>query len=49
MNCCNHNCNQGRDCPLRKANPAEEWMKEHAPMTYQAYLTWRVENERHLD
>ena len=19
--CCNHNCNQGRDCPLRKASP----------------------------
>jgi hypothetical protein len=22
--CCNHNCNQGRDCPLRKRNLAEE-------------------------
>ena len=22
--CCNHNCNQGRDCPLRKRNIAEE-------------------------
>jgi hypothetical protein len=23
MNCCNHNCNQGRDCPVRvaKAKP----------------------------
>jgi hypothetical protein len=22
--CCNHNCNQGRDCPLRKRNLSEE-------------------------
>jgi hypothetical protein len=22
--CCNYNCNQGRDCPLRKRNLAEE-------------------------
>ena len=22
--CCNHNCNQGRDCPLRQRNLAEE-------------------------
>jgi hypothetical protein len=22
--CCNHDCNQGRDCPLRQRNLAEE-------------------------
>jgi len=22
--CCNHNCNQGRDCPLRQRNLSEE-------------------------
>jgi hypothetical protein len=30
--CCNHNCNQGRDCPLRKKELADDeiwklWVK----------------------
>jgi len=30
--CCNHNCNQGRDCPLRKVSLKDEevwklWVK----------------------
>ena len=26
--CCNHDCNQGRDCPLRKTELADEEIQE---------------------
>jgi hypothetical protein len=28
--CCNHNCNQGRDCPLRKTELTDEEIMEVA-------------------
>jgi hypothetical protein len=44
--CCNHNCNQGRDCPLRKRNLSEEItegfkslevMRNNEPVAWVAY------------
>lgn len=26
MSCCNHNCNQGRDCPNRTDDGFSEWL-----------------------
>jgi len=33
MACCNGNCNQGRDCPARKANMKPEFLTSPAAWT----------------
>lgn len=32
MSCCNHNCNQGRDCPARVAKVKNRAPKHPAPL-----------------
>lgn len=37
MKCCDGNCNQGRDCPLRVAK-VKQWYPKHPDGKYQPYL-----------
>ncbi|CAB5144462.1 hypothetical protein UFOVP147_14 [uncultured Caudovirales phage] len=39
MNCCNHNCNQGRDCPVRQACELPITMDE-PPVTFARVIFW---------
>ena len=32
--CCNHNCNQGRDCPLRKKTLTDEEILQQALFSF---------------
>lgn len=38
--CCNHDCNQGRDCPVKKERYEHliKWLEKHAPLTLQKFF-----------
>ena len=39
MQCCNHNCNQGRDCPFRKVRPVpRRWIG--LALALAAFIAW---------
>jgi hypothetical protein len=46
--CCNHNCNQGRDCPLRKKELTDEEIEELA-RKHLIVLTGRYGEDSEID
>ena len=44
MNCCDYDCNQGRNCPARKAyaGPAKPIPTHREPMSDRALALWFV-------
>ena len=45
--CCNHNCNQGRDCPLRKKELTDEEIVELTPWNkfpYESFVEYTIDD-----
>lgn len=48
MTCCNHNCNQGRDCPnrVKHHNPAKKLYKQWKKYLSNSRLTYEEQLRR---